>query len=101
MESSEGRNRHTLIMKHPTPVGIDGQEEFQPTARRNSEKSDQDSGTIEADSKCVSNVQSPIGRKTLLPISELVIENRNKKEERLSHRGKFINKAVEKVSPTE
>lgn len=28
MESSEGRNRHTLIMKHPTPVGIDGQEEF-------------------------------------------------------------------------
>ena len=42
-----------------------------------------------------------MGRKTLLPISELVIENRNKKEERLSHKGKFINTAVEKVSPTE
>ena len=83
-----GRNRHTVILKQPTPVGIDG--EAQPTQRL-SEKSDRDSGTIEVESKlCLTGgtptVCSPIaaGRKTLQPITELAKERPNAAEERAS-----------------
>ena len=100
-----GRNRHTVILKQPTPVGIDG--EAQPTQRL-SEKSDRDSGTIEVESKlCLTGgtptVCSPIaaGSKTLQPIAELARERFNAAEERASQRAKHLHTTQPTLTPIE